>query len=243
MSLQTAHQQLKCTPLAGVVAVIGCDGSGKSTLAADLVSHLCASGPVEFVYLGQSSGNIADGISSLPLIGPALGRYLVRRAERTHAHKIKSPDPAAAIVMVLLSLWRAFKFRRMLALCRRGVAVVTDRYPQTEVPGFYFDGTGLDPALAKGWLVRRLAVREARLYRWMGSHVPALVIRLNIDADTAHARKPDHKPSMLRKKIEVIPGLQFNGAKLLDLDGRDPYPKVLESALRASREVLGSADD
>ena len=38
---------------------------------------------------------------------------------------------------------------------------------------------------------------------------------------------------MLRDKVRVIPTLQFNGAPILDLNGRDPYPQVLDAALAA----------
>ncbi len=225
--------------LAGVIAVIGCDGAGKSRLSTDLVTDLPNVGPVEFLYLGQSSGNIADWIRGLPLIGPAVGRYLVRRAERTHS-KAKSPDAVTAVVIFMLSLWRAHKFRRMLVLHRRGVSIITDRYPQAEVQGFYFDGPGLDADLAESWFVRMLATAEHRLYQWMASHVPAMVIRLSIDAATAHARKPDHKMSMLRDKVEIIHGLTFNNADILDLDGCEPYPRVLEAGLLAAQETLRS---
>jgi hypothetical protein len=38
---------------------------------------------------------------------------------------------------------------------------------------------------------------------------------------------------MLREKVRVIPTLHFNGATILDLNGRDPYPQVFASALTA----------
>lgn len=229
-------------PLAGVIAVVGCDGSGKSTLTADLFTHLRDEQSTELLYLGQSSGNIADWIRSLPLIGPAFGRYLVRKAERAHDKdkKTASPDVPTALVIHLLSRWRNHKFHRMLALNRRGVVVIADRYPQAEVPGFYFDGPGLAAGTVRGTVVRWLAARELRLYQRMASHVPALVIRLNIDADTAHARKPDHKLSMLQDKVTVIPALNFNGARIVDLDGCDPYPQVLHAALGAARTAIAS---
>lgn len=228
----------KATPLAGVIAVIGCDGSGKSTLTADLMRQLGQSRAVEFIYLGQSSGHIGQQIQRLPLLGPAFGRYLARKAERVHDQKSSPPDAASALVMHLLSHWRAHKFKRMLRLVRRGVVVVTDRYPQAEVAGFSFDGPGLDLATAPAGLVRWLAVRERRLYAWMASFLPALVVRLNIDAETAHARKPDHRLATLREKVRVIPGLNFNGAPMLDLDAREPYAQVLDAALRAANSAL-----
>lgn len=219
--------------LKNVIAVVGCDGSGKSTLSHDLIAELSKKRQIEWVYLGQSSGNIAEWIRSLPLIGPAFGRYLVRKAERAHNKEASAPDTLTAIVIFLLSLWRAHKFRRMLKLARRGVLVITDRYPQAEVAGFYFDGTGLSEKNAKSWLARLLLKQEKQLYASMASHRPTLLIRLNIDAETAHARKPDHKLAMLREKVRVIPSLQFNGATILDLNGRDPYPQVLAAALTA----------
>ncbi len=216
-----------------MIAVVGCDGSGKSTLTADLITHLAQHRQVEWLYLGQSSGNIGEWIKNLPLIGAAFGRYLVRKAERAHSKEASSPDTLTALVIFLLSVWRAHKFRRMLKLSRRGVLVIADRYPQAEVSGFYFDGQGLNSANAQSWLARQLLKQETRLYQWMASHIPTLLIRLNIDAETAHARKPDHKLSMLRDKVRVIPTLRFNGAPILDLNGRDTYPQVLDAALKA----------
>jgi hypothetical protein len=212
-------------------------------LSEDLINHLRKEGPVEWLYLGQSSGNIARWIKSRPLIGPPLGRYLVGKADSAHSKKTKTPDTATTLVIYILSQWRAHKFRRMLKLNRRGVLVITDRYPQAEVPGFHFDGPGLGAVNAESWLGRKLAASEQRLYQRMASHLPALLIRLNIDADTAHARKPDHKLSMLRDKVAVIPNLHFNGARILDLDGRDPYEQVLDTALSTASAALKEPQD
>lgn len=225
--------------LSCVIAVTGCDGAGKSTLSEDLHSRLAAGGPVEWIYLGQSSGNIARWIESLPLVGSRLERYLKSKANRAHDEKANTSSTATTLVIFILSYWRAYKFRRMLKLNRRGVVVITDRYPQAEVPGFHFDGAGLGAVNAETWLGRKLAAREHRLYQWMASHVPALVIRLNIDADTAHLRKPDHKLSILRDKVAIIPKLLFNGADILDLDGRAPYEQTLNTALSAVSAAIG----
>ena len=224
-----------------VIAVTGCDGAGKSTLSSDLAARLRNTESVQWLYLGQSSGNIARWIRNLPVIGPPLGRYLVNKARNSHSKQTAAPGTATMLAIYLLSQWRAHKFRRMLRLTRRGVVVVTDRYPQAEVSGFHFDGAGLGAVKLESWLARRLAAREQRLYQWMANHVPALVIRLNIDAETAHLRKPDHRMSMLRDKVTVIPNLQFNGARILDLDGRDPYQQVLDTAVNAASAAIRTA--
>ncbi|WP_454887592.1 hypothetical protein [Sphingomonas oryzagri] len=153
-------------PLAGVIAVVGCDGAGKSTLTADLCAHLAGSGPTELLYLGQSSGSIFRWIRELPVVGPGIGRFLKRRGTRAHARdgKPASPDLLTAFVIYLLSRWRYRKFRRLLALNRSGVTIVTDRYPQDEVAGFYFDGPGLSVTAARRGPVHWLAARKQSYY-------------------------------------------------------------------------------
>ncbi|MDG2004449.1 MAG: nucleoside triphosphate hydrolase [Novosphingobium sp.] len=243
--MNSSEQEAPGAATGAIIAVVGCDGSGKSTLTADLFARLSKMRKTEIVYLGQSSGNILLWIQGLPLIGNAIGRYLLRRSTRVHTKEDKatSQDFTTALVIYLLSRWRRHKFKRMVALARRGVIVIADRYPQAEVPGFYFDGTGLTATEDTRGIVRWLAAREFRLYRKMASHLPALLIRLNIDAETAHARKPDHKLSMLQKKVSVIPTLNFNGAQILDLDGRTAYPQVLEAALTRAYSAIGATPD
>ena len=226
-----------------VIAVTGCDGSGKSTLTADLLRNAQDHGRARLVYLGQSSGNIKQAIARLPLIGPGVARFLENKASRMHGAESGAVHGATALVIYLLSCWRAHKLRRVVRLCRQGTVVITDRYPQAEIPGFPVDGAGLAAKTTKGWLARRLAERELRLYEWMAGYLPALVIRLNVDADTAHARKPDHGLAMLRQKCALIPMLHFNGAHILDVDARLPYATVLDAALKAATDVLRSADD
>lgn len=224
--------------LANVVAVVGCDGTGKSTLTADLLASLRGRGPAERRYLGLVSGEMGNKIKHLPVIGVRLERYLAAKAQRAQDMKLKLPGTGTALVMHLLSLWRAAQLRRVMRLSRRGVRVIADRYPQAEIPGFHYDGPGLTTDQTNNWLVRKLVAREQRLYQWMADQKPALVIRLNIDADTAHARKPDHSLAELRDKISVMPRLRFNGARVLDLDASAPYPQVLGAALQAINSAI-----
>jgi len=236
--LNSTAPSLPTIQLPYVIAVIGCDGSGKSTLSADLLAELGKENPIELIYLGQSSGRIAEWIGDLPLIGSRFQHYLVAKAAKTDEKKKSEPEGLIALVIYLLSKWRLFKFKKMLKLNDQKVLVLTDRYPQAEVNGFNVDGTGLNSSLSTTWFSKKLADREQKMYQLMANHVPALVIRLNIDAATAHSRKPDHKMARLEAKIAVIPNLAFNGATILDLDSREPYDTMLKSALEASKEII-----
>ena len=221
------------TPLTGVVAVVGCDGTGKSTLTADLLTHLQANGPVERRYLGTISGEMGDKIKYIPFFGVRLERYLNAKAQRAQDIKKNLPGTTTSIIMYILSWWRALQLLKVRRLSRKGIQVIADRYPQSEIAGFHYDGPGLTVNRTNNWLIRKLAVREQKLYEWMADQKPDLIIRLNIDAETAYSRKPDHNIVELRDKISVMPRLKFNGVQICDIDSRAPYQEVLDAALAA----------
>lgn len=224
-------------PFAPLVAIVGSDGSGKSTLAADMLLQLNRDHHAEVCYLGLGSGDIGNWIKGLPIIGPSLERALASKAQQTRTKGEHIPGVVTASVVFALSLMRRRRFRRMLALRHAGVIVVTDRYPQVEVPGF-FDGPGLSAARASGRVVGWLAARERRMYEWMASYQPDVVIRLNVDAATAFSRKPDHNLALLRAKVAATPLLRFNGAKIVDLDSRRPYAEVRARAIAVALQAI-----
>ena len=224
--------------LTGVIAVVGCDGTGKSTLTADLLAYLQSKGVAERRYLGLVSGEMGDKIKLLPIFGVWLEQHLSAKAQRAQDMKQKLPGTGTAIIMYILSLWRVRQLKLVMHLSQRGVLVIADRYPQAEIAGFRYDGPGITVTSEDNWLLRKLAARELKLYQWMAQQKPALIIRLNIDAETAHSRKPDHSLAELRDKISVMPRLNFNGTKLVDIDARAPYSEVLANTLKAVKSAI-----
>ncbi|WP_241623102.1 hypothetical protein [Rosenbergiella australiborealis] len=221
-----------------VIAITGCDGSGKSTLTHRLVQTLSLRTSVEEIYLGQSSGFIKQKITELPLVGEKIAAYLVSKSDKVHEKPNAPPGNLEGTVIFLLSCWRAYKFKRLLRREQKGVLLVTDRYPQAEVPGFRVDGPHLGKAQGGSRWIQILRRHEQRLYNWMASYPPALLIRLSVDEQTAFARKPDHDIASLREKIRVIPTLTFNGAHILELSGTDPEDEVFSAALAAINKTF-----
>jgi thymidylate kinase len=74
----------------------------------------------------------------------------------------------------------------------------------------------------------------------MTSFKPDLVIRLNVDLDTACARKPDHRRELLRDKIAITPQLTFNGASIVEIDSSQALPKVIEQTKAAVAKTMAA---
>ena len=218
--------------LAPLISVVGSDGAGKTTLSSEVLDFVRRYGPAETAHLGLKSGDIGRAIKEFPWGGEFAERYLSRKAKQARSKKETIPGFFTALVIYILSLARLQRFKRMLNRRRDGVIIVTDRYPQVEVPGFY-DGPGLSAARAEGRLVRWLANRERKKYEWMAAYRPDLVIRLNVDLNTAFSRKPDHELDMLKQKIEATPKLSFGGAFIHDIDSNLPLDAVVASARKA----------
>lgn len=225
------------TVITGLIAVVGSDGTGKSTLTTDLVKNLQKYRATERRYLGLISGEDGDKIKCLPVIGVWLERRLAAKSDKTQRMSNKPPALWAALIMYGFSVWRAANLRKVQRLAQSGVLVISDRFPQAEISGFYYDGPGIGVERAKGWLMTRLAAREKRLYQSMALYRPELIIRLDIDVDTAFSRKPDHSYEELKDKISAMVRLQYNGSRIIELDAKAPYDEVLEKALNAISSV------
>ena len=224
-----------------LIAIVGCDGSGKSTVSEAVLEWVRGYGPAAAAHLGKQQGNTGRSLANLPIVGGSLGGFIERKAStvRKSRTKNKSPDTFPALVMYAFTLRRIRRFRRMLALRRKGMLIIADRYPQLDFPSA-FDGPDMSVNADGNRFVQWLAQREQKAFEWMTSHRPDLVIRLNVDLDTAFARKPDHRREALARKIEITPQLTFNGAHIVEVDANRPLAEVVAAAEAAVTDTLSA---
>ncbi|WP_260927577.1 nucleoside triphosphate hydrolase [Novosphingobium sp. 9] len=230
---------MKATPLPPLIAVVGCDGSGKSTVTEVLRDWLAETRPAQICHLGKQSGNIGRQIARLPMFGRKLDKSIHSRAQK--AQTDKGPGLATALVIYGFSMRRVRRFARMMRLRRAGNTIIADRFPQLKVPG-PMDGLGLAGASDSG-PVGVLKRMEYRRYAAMVANRPDLVIRLNVSLEVALARKPDHRPSSLARKVADVPRLTFEGAPIVDISADQPLEQVLaqaKAAITAKLIELGS---
>jgi len=225
--------------LAPLIAVVGSDGSGKSTLSADLLAHVQQTRQAESGYLGLGSGEQGRRIGRWPIIGPPLHRFLDGIADRLREPDEPIPGRIAARYALNKSKKRRAKFEGLLDRRRAGITIVTDRYPQIEVPGLH-DGPIL-AGRATNAALAAMQAEERALYAAMAAYIPTLVIRLHVDVDTVMARKPDHDRALITRKVETVPLLAFGGAPIVDIDATIPYDEELALATAAVDQALAAA--
>src|SRR5699024_12050957 len=102
-------------------------------------------------------------------------RVLFRSSSKTQSMKTKSPALWAVVMMYCFSVRRMANLRKFQRLAKSGVLVVSDRFPQAEISGFYYDGPGIGVERATGKIKISLAQSERRLYQHMAQYRPELI--------------------------------------------------------------------
>lgn len=215
-----------------MVALIGSDGSGKSTVSRSLLRWLQYKLDAHFYYMGSGDGaagwvqRLRRGLSRIwrKTKRPSTGNSL-----RTETHPQKS---------ALARIWRSFDLlllRRKLRLLRQGRSladngsiILLDRYPQDQFTAIC-DGPRQQHGMGFGWAARA----ERALFAEATKLGPDLVIKLSIDPEIAHRRKPDHDLDVIRRKSAVIDDLSFSEAEVVVIDAAMAPDKVLLAAKTA----------
>ena len=225
----------KSLPTGGLlVAVVGADGAGKTTLLAELAPWLGWKLDVFQVYHGSGDGRASLLRAPLVLLKPLFKR---RSGTSTGAGRGR-PGWARGGWALVLALEKRGKLQDSWRARDRGMVVLADRYPQNQVAGFN------DGPLLAAWddrpLLHRLAAWEGAAYRWADARPPDLVIKLDIDADTAFRRKPDDDMDLeeVERRVRAVAGLRFPGADVVTVDARRPREQVILEVKRAIWERL-----
>jgi thymidylate kinase len=223
-----------------VVALIGIDGSGKTTVTTTIRAWLGSEIDVMPVYFGTGGGRPSLLLRPFKLMVP-LATLLLKVKPRGSSHGKVSKDAPGWLYSLLLMIWAAVAARekrtKLLAASRgasRGLVVVTDRYPQNEIPGFN-DGPLLTRlARAPSWFRKW----EASTYALAQRLPPDLVIKLIVTPETIARRETDMDSTVIEKRIEVIPRLAFSGARVVSINAEQPLADVIRAVKQEIWQML-----
>jgi hypothetical protein len=237
-----------------IIVLLGADGSGKSTLTQTLVAWLGGKLDVMPVYLGSGDGQSAWYRRPLKLAHRLLRPFLsstgsnspdslesVTDASSSAARKNNNLPRAIARVpwALALSCEKRSKIRRMLRGRNRGMIVVCDRFPQTDVAGFN-DGPLLSHWQNHRWRVcRALATWEAKPYVEIGQDPPDLVIKLYVASEVALMRRPDMSLEEVRRRERAVRSISFPpSTRVAEVDANASLDQVVLAAKRLTWEEI-----
>ena len=221
----TGPVQLKKTLLVGgkIIALVGSDGAGKSTLCNDLIKWLTFKIDTHYFYFGKrpfikSYGRRLFSITELLFNNNAFSKYFRRLAFN---------------VYYLLLMHKKINMLRLAKRLRQQKSlVICDRFPQKDINDF-FDGPKLQTG-NKAWFARL----EMKQFSRFGQNGADVVFKLQLPAEIAAQRKPEHDHAIIEKKCNAVSGISFGNATVIEVDAGKPYEQVLLEVKRKLWEAL-----
>jgi hypothetical protein len=235
------HPWRRRAPGSGVViSIVGLDGSGKSTLSREVCRWLGAEVDVMPCYFGTGDGEPSLFFRPFKAVSRLVAR-VVRTRPKGASHGVVSDRPPGLGYSVLFAVWATAvaieKRQKILATQRgacRGLVVVTDRYPQNEIPGFN-DGPLLQRLPRCPTALKRF---EASVYEMARRAPPDLVIKLQVGRETVVQREPQMVKSIIDQRIAWLDELAFSSTRVAAIDATRPLEEVHRKAKREIWSIL-----
>ncbi len=223
-----------------IISIVGLDGSGKSTLVREVRRWLSAEVDVMPCYFGTGDGEPSLFFRPFKAASRWIAR-VVRTRPKGASHGAVSDRPPGLGYSIMFSVWAvaaAIEKRQKILATQRGanreLVVVTDRYPQNEIPEFN-DGPLLHRLLRCPAGLRRF---EASVYEMARHAAPDLVIKLQVGRSTVVQREPQMVKSLIDQRIAWLNELTFASARIVPIDAVRPLEEVHRKAKRAIWNIL-----
>lgn len=196
----------RVSPAGGcVVAILGCDGAGKSTTLEYLKKEFSKKIDVVTIYFGSGDGSCSILRKPMKFVaqrvgGKGLGHSVENEYKQTKKVSLKSRlySFSKIIWAITLASEKKKKYRQMVKARNNGLLVLTDRYPQSIMPGCS-DGPLLKRYQNAGGFMQKISEWENAIYESTILNPPDLSIKLVVPTEIA----VDRKPEMTIEEIEI----------------------------------------
>lgn len=207
----------RVSPTGGlVVAILGCDGAGKSTTLSYIMKEFSKKIDVASIYFGSGDGASSFLRKPMKLIAKRVGgKGVGHKMEQEYLGKKKVSIRArlyslAKIVWAItLAKEKKSKQKKMIKARNNGLLVLTDRYPQNNIPGAS-DGPLLSRYRNGHGLLKKISEWENRIYESFSINAPDLVIKLVVPTDVAISRKPEMTAEEIENKKNIVMNMNIS---------------------------------
>lgn len=199
-----------------VVAILGCDGAGKSTTLSYIKKEFNKKLDVVSIYFGSGDGSSSLLRKPMKLVARKVGGKGVGHAvEKEYAEKKKVSfksllySIAKVLWAVTLAKEKKSKQKQMVKARNNGLLVLTDRYPQSNMPGAS-DGPLLSRYQNGNGLMKRISNWEQKIYEKFSVNAPDLTIKLMVPTEVAIARKPEMTVEEIENKKSIVMSMDIS---------------------------------
>ena len=224
---------LKKTPHDGgiIVSFVGVDGSGKSTVTKEITKWLSWKYEVSYVALGigreksKLSYRIKSKLLSLRRRKKTVGSLGTSTLKENKPIKKTFKNTAKQRSLLRFSKAVNKDLKRINSYRLNGGIVVTDRYPQTD-----FWGISDGPKISCNY--HRYAEKEKQNLSLAKEIHPDIVFKLCVPPEVSMERRPNDDPEVLKRKIEILESINFNGAEIITIDATMPLDEEIRQIKR-----------
>lgn len=226
-----------------IIAFVGIDGSGKTSALHRTERFFAQQLNVASVFLGS-------GRSGASWYRKLVFTVLGSRASFTGHKELRRNSVAHGVARIpwYYAVWTLIttydkrqNLRRAMAARANGALVLSDRWPQGQIPGT-LDGPRLigRPSLSR--LARHVAKREEELIRLAEVARPDLVIRFRVTPNVALSRKPGELTDReANRNARLLDEIQWTARQVVDIDADAPVEHVDRQIRNAIWETLRGA--
>ena len=224
-----------------IITFIGADGSGKTSLYKHTKKIMEKKIDVYSQYFGSGDGKSSFLRYPMILAQRVLKKIInrpVKKVSNTFDLSKKNKITFSKLLWAIsLTIEKKRKLFKVWKARNSGMMVLCDRYPQTQFMNIN-DGPLLSGWLSENGFRKRIALWERRTYELAQVLKPDLVIKLNVDVDTAIKRKPFEKYEVVARKIELIKELEIPCGYCIEIDACKSFEEVVKNAFDAISNQL-----
>ena len=234
-----------------IIAFVGVDGSGKSTTKEKIYQWMRSQIECKRFYMGTGDGKVnllayvlkkARAVKkNQPTGSPPANGASADKPTETKSKKTLIRKMLGAVMVYSVEKSNRKKLIEMNRYRLEGGISLLDRYPQIESEG-QNDGpkiTVYRRMFKASRFLDYLCRKEKDALDIVRTVKPDIVFRLNISAETSMTRKPEQKDiTTMQRKIDQLNGISFQNARIIDINGEQPYEEELLEIKRIIWEYL-----
>ena len=195
------------------------------------------------IYLGSGDGSSSLLRKPMKLVARKVGgKGVGHSVEKEYAEKqkvsLKARVYSIAKIMwaVTLAKEKIKKQRQMVKARNNGLLVLTDRYPQSNMPGAS-DGPLLSRDQGGHGLLKRISNWEQKRYESFSVNPPDLTVKLIVPTDVAIARKPEMTVEEIEKKKKIVMGMNISDHTVI-VDTSRPFEVTRGEVMKAIGDLI-----